>query len=100
MARIVAAHGVGQQLKGPHTLKDTWLPAMRDGSALAGAAVPAAEDLVCAFHDDLFRRPGTKGVGESSYRAGDVEEGFERELLAAARQCKQQRTDRSGGSFG
>jgi hypothetical protein len=82
MARIVAVHGIGQQLKGPHTLKDAWLPAMRDGLALAGAAVPA-EDLACAFYGDLFRRPGTKGVGEPSYRAGDVEEGFERELLAA-----------------
>jgi hypothetical protein len=83
MARIVAVHGIGQQLKGPHTLKDAWLPAMRDGLALAGAAVPAAEDLVCAFYGDLFRRRGTKGVGEPPYRAGDVEEGFERELLAA-----------------
>jgi hypothetical protein len=83
MARIVAVHGMGQQLKGPHTLKETWLPVMRDGLALADAAVPAAEDLVCAFYGDLFRRPGTKGLGEPSYRASDVEEGFERELLAA-----------------
>jgi hypothetical protein len=83
MARIVAVHGIGQQLKGPHTLKETWLPAMQDGLALAGAAVSAAEDLVCAFYGDLFRRSGTKGVGEPSFRAGDVEEGFERELLAA-----------------
>jgi hypothetical protein len=83
MARIVAVHGIGQQLKGPHTLKETWLPAMRDGLALAGAAVPTAEDVVCGFYGDLFRRPGTKGVGEPSYRAGDVEQGFERELLAA-----------------
>jgi hypothetical protein len=49
MARIVAVHGVGQQLKGPHTLKDAWVPAIRDGLALAGAAVPAVEDLVAAF---------------------------------------------------
>jgi hypothetical protein len=83
MARIVAVHGIGQQLKGPHTLQETWLPAMRDGLALAGAGVPAAEDLVCGFYGDLFRRSGTKGVGEPSFRAGDVEEGFERELLAA-----------------
>ena len=83
MARIVAVHGIGQQLKGPHTLKETWLPAMRDGLTFAGAAVPAAEDLVCAFYGALFRRPGTKGVGEPPYRADDVEEGFERELLEA-----------------
>jgi hypothetical protein len=83
MARIVAVHGIGQQLRGPHTLKEIWLPAMRDGLALAGAAVPAAEDLVCAFYGDLFRRRRTKGVGEQPYRAADVEEGFERELLEA-----------------
>jgi hypothetical protein len=83
MARIVAVHGIGQQLKGPHTLVETWLPAMRDGLQLAGAVVPAAEDLACAFYGDLFRRPGTKGVGEPWYRAADVEQGFERELLAA-----------------
>jgi hypothetical protein len=83
MARIVAVHGIGQQLKGPHTLKETWLPAMRDGLTLAGAAVPAAEDLACAFYGNMFRRPGTKGVGEPPYRAGDLKEGFERELLEA-----------------
>ena len=49
MARIVAVHGIGQQLKGPHTVKDAWVPAIRDGLALAGAAVPAVEDLVAAF---------------------------------------------------
>jgi hypothetical protein len=83
MAQIVAVHGIGQQLEGPHTLKETWLPAMRDGLSLAGAGLPRVDDLVCAFYGDLFRRTGTKGVGEPSYRAGDVEEGFERELLAA-----------------
>jgi hypothetical protein len=49
MAPIVAVHGIGQQLKGPRTLKDAWLPTMRDGLALAGAAVPAPEDLVAVF---------------------------------------------------
>ncbi|WP_040693741.1 alpha/beta hydrolase [Nocardia vinacea] len=82
MSRIVAVHGIGQQFKGPHSLSDRWLPAIADGMALAGAAVPAAEDLAFAFYGDLFRRGG-KGIGEPLYAARDVEEGFERELLEA-----------------
>jgi hypothetical protein len=49
MARIVAVHGIGQQLKGPYTLKDAWLPAMWDGLALAGSAVPAAEGAAFTY---------------------------------------------------
>jgi hypothetical protein len=82
MARIVAVHGIGQQLRGPHTLKEAWLPAMRDGLMLANAAVPADDEVACAFYGDLFRRRG-KGIGEPAYEARDVEEGFERELIEA-----------------
>jgi hypothetical protein len=50
---------------------------------LADAAVPADEDLDCALYGEVFRRLGPMAVGEPPYRASDVEEGFERELLAA-----------------
>jgi hypothetical protein len=78
VARIVAVHGIGQQLKGRHTLKAVWLPAMRDGLERAGAPIPADEDLTCAFYGDLFR---TKGLGDPPYTARDVADGFEQELL-------------------
>jgi hypothetical protein len=82
MAQIVGVHGIGQEVKGPHTLSESWRPAMWDGLRLARAAVPAAEDLACAFYGDLFRRSG-KGVGEPPYGARDVQEGFEQEILDA-----------------
>ena len=80
MARIVGVHGIGQQLKGRHTLKTGWLPAMRDGLERANAPIPADEDVACAFYGDLFR---TKGLGEPPYTARDVADGFEQELLTA-----------------
>jgi hypothetical protein len=69
MARIVAVHSIGQQVRGPNTLKETWLPAIRDGLTLAGAPAPAAEDLVCAFYGDLFWRR-TKGLGGGAAVSG------------------------------
>lgn len=80
MVRIVGVHGLGQQLKGRHTLKDVWLPAMRDGFERANAPIPADWDLTCAFYGDLFR---TKGLGDPPYTPRDVAPGFEQELLMA-----------------
>jgi hypothetical protein len=56
---------------------------MQDGLQLAGGNILAADDLACAFYGDLFRRTGRKGLGEPSYGAIDIKEGFERELLEA-----------------
>jgi pimeloyl-ACP methyl ester carboxylesterase len=83
MARIVAVHGIGHQLKGEHTLHSEWLPALRDGLARAGAFLPDGAQLVCAFYGDLFRPPGgRKGLGEPPFDASDVTEEEEVALLA------------------
>jgi hypothetical protein len=81
MPRIVAVHGIGQQFKGTHLLHAEWLPALRDGLQLAGAAFPDDSDLECAFYGDLFRRKGTKAFGDPPYTARDVTEGWEHHLL-------------------
>lgn len=83
MARVVAVHGMNQQLFGPEVLKSQWLPGMRDGIALAGGPLLADADLAVAFYGDLFRPPGAKGLGEPYFVAADVENGFEQDLLEA-----------------
>lgn len=57
MAKIVVAHGVGQQLRGPETLRASWLPPMRDGIARAGHRELDNVDVAIAFYGDLFRPP-------------------------------------------
>jgi hypothetical protein len=86
VARIVAVHGIAQQLKGQETLRAVWGPALRDGMRIAGVAevdLPTDQDLASAFYGDLFRPKGKKAVGEPPYRASDVEAGFEQDLLEA-----------------
>ena len=83
MAKIVGVHGIGQQLKGPNSLHDEWLPALRDGLKHAGVNRLAADELSCAFYGDLFRRPGTMAVGDYPYDASDVDNAWEQELLMA-----------------
>lgn len=83
MAQIVAVHGIGQQLKGRHSLQKDWLPALRDGLSLVGASLSNDSDLKCAFYGDLFRKPGTKSVGEPLYDASDIAEEWEKEMLLA-----------------
>jgi hypothetical protein len=81
MPKIVAVHGIGQQLRGSHTIHAEWLPALRDGLVRAGGVLPNPDDLACAFYGDLFQPKGTKAVGIPPFDASDVEDGEERELL-------------------
>ncbi|MCX5175139.1 hypothetical protein [Streptomyces virginiae] len=76
---------MAQQLRGEQDLLTEWLPALSDGLTRAGATgVVADGDVGMAFYGDLFRPAGELlAVGEPAYRAGDVAEGFESELLAA-----------------
>lgn len=85
MARVVAVHGIGQQLLGEESLLTTWWPAMADGLRRAGAdGVVSRSDIAMAFYGDVFRPPGeVLAVGDPTYTAADVEEGLERELLEA-----------------
>lgn len=80
MTRIVLVHGMGQQVKGGHSLLDHWYPALADGLALSGVVVDRA-DVVMAFYGDLFRPAGHRGVGLPDLDASDVTDGLERELL-------------------
>jgi hypothetical protein len=82
MSLIVGVHGIGQQLKGPHVLRDAWLPPLRDGLWQAGVELLEDSDLLsCAFYGDLFRKPGTKALGIPPYEAGDLTDDWEKELL-------------------
>ena len=81
MAKIVAVHGIGQQLEGIETLKTLWLPRLRDGIALAGGPRLADDDLICAFYGYLFRPKG-KAL-DVLYEPEDVKTDWEHELLLA-----------------
>jgi hypothetical protein len=80
MAKVVAIHGIAQQIKGGHWLHSEWLPALRDGLERAGAALPNGDDLACAFYGDLFRPSGGKALG-FAWEAEDVEDPWEQEML-------------------
>ena len=82
VAEVVVVHGIGQQLLGPELLLDQWRPAVRDGIRLAGGVTHGVE-VDCAFYGDLFRRAGTRGLGDPEMNAADVESELERELLLA-----------------
>ncbi|MGI5380519.1 hypothetical protein ACQEV2_41145 [Streptomyces sp. CA-251387] len=85
MARVVAVHGIGKQVLGEETLLTEWWPAMADGLRRAGEdGAVARSDVAMAFYGDVFRPAGQLlAVGDPRYRAADVGEGFERELLLA-----------------
>jgi pimeloyl-ACP methyl ester carboxylesterase len=83
MASVVGVHGIGQQLKGERVLRETWLPAMRDGIGHTAPDLADRIDLSIAFYGDLFRPKGGKVVGDAPYEAADVDNNVERDLLAA-----------------
>jgi pimeloyl-ACP methyl ester carboxylesterase len=80
MPQIVAVHGIAQQFLGEHLLHAAWLPALRSGLSRVGVDLPSEDDLRCAFYGDLFRKKGTKALGDVPYDASDVTE-WEQELL-------------------
>ncbi|MFB6520080.1 hypothetical protein [Streptomyces sp. NPDC056401] len=83
MTRVVLVHGIAQQLKGPETITEAWLPSLNDGLAISGSDTLSRQDVAVAFYGDLFRRPGHRGLGEPPLDASDVEPGLEHELLLA-----------------
>src|SRR4051794_40537263 len=82
MATVVGIHGIGQQLKGERVLRETWLPALRDGVGRTASRTADEIDLAIAFYGDIFRPAGGKAAGDPPYEASDVEDGVEKDLLA------------------
>src|SRR5437764_1130068 len=94
MPMIVMVHGVGHQFDGEDILHAEWLPALRSGLRRAGKDLPEPDDLACPFYGDLFRERSTKPIGLPDYRASDVVDRWEQDLLkewwhAAARMERQ-----------
>lgn len=82
MGRVLLVHGVAQQTMGPESLVTRWLPALRDGLALAGGSLPS-EEVTMAFYGDVFRPTGTRSLGELPLTADDVTDPLDQELLLA-----------------
>lgn len=61
MTKVVGVHGAFHELWGPHQVAGRWVPALRDGLALAGASDLDPADVTMAFYGDLFRpQPGAE----------------------------------------
>lgn len=59
MSAVVAVHGAFHELWGPHQIAGRWVPAIRDGLAICGAADVDPTDITFAFYGDVFRtQPG------------------------------------------
>ena len=56
------------ELWGPHQIAGRWIPALRDGLALAGTDV-AAEQVAMAFYGDLFRPDPATPFNDAALRA-------------------------------
>jgi hypothetical protein len=82
MARIVVVHGVGQQTEGELTLHDRLCPALLQGITWAGGSV-GASDVVFASYGECFRPPAEVLSPVRYFRAEDVANGYETELLLA-----------------
>ncbi|GLW10741.1 hypothetical protein Misp01_58690 [Microtetraspora sp. NBRC 13810] len=80
MSRVVLVHGIAQQVRGAHSLLESWYPALVDGLARAGHETVARDEVAMAFYGDLFRKPGTRAVGAPLLDASDVT-GDERDFL-------------------
>ncbi|MFJ4188532.1 hypothetical protein [Kitasatospora sp. NPDC089509] len=76
---------MGKQVQGEDRLRSVWWPALSDGLRRAEVEGLLSEsDVAMGFYGDLFRPAGQLlAAGDPPYRAGDVEAGFEQELLAA-----------------
>lgn len=84
MARVVVVHGIGAQRSGEQVLLSQWLPALNSGLTRSGTTVLDPSEVAAGFYGDLFRPPGQfLSVGEPWFGPGDVEAGFEQELLVA-----------------
>jgi hypothetical protein len=86
MPKVVAVHGIAQQLRGEETLRALWLPALRDGLTRAGSRGLLSDDrdFACAFYGDLFRQSGhpTGKALDFPWEAEDVSSDWEHALLA------------------
>lgn len=82
MARVVVVHGIGQQTEGGLTLHDRFFSALAEGVVRAGGSVQP-DDVVFASYGDFFRQQAEVLAPVPYFDAGDVEEGYESELLLA-----------------
>ena len=71
MAKLVAVHGIGQQFSGDAIIHREWWPALISGLHLVGSDFKDEQEVACAFHGHLFRKPGSLAAIDS-YRAQDV----------------------------
>lgn len=81
MPKIVAVHGIAQQLEGEDTLAAKWFPALTSGLKLAGGPILDPQDFAIAFYGDLFRQRAKSAT--PNYDVSDIADGLETELLLA-----------------
>ncbi|WP_431676899.1 hypothetical protein [Kitasatospora sp. KL5] len=90
MATVVMIHGIWYTYASREGMHREWYQALRTGMIDAGLEPPGPAEVAAAFYGNCFRSKGTKSGGSSDdvgslppYQAGEVEAGFELELLQA-----------------
>ena len=78
---IAAIHGIGYQHLTCETEQPKWRAALAKGLAAALVDPGLARQLQFIGYGDLFLPRGTRAGADPPYDAGDIEEGFETELL-------------------
>jgi pimeloyl-ACP methyl ester carboxylesterase len=68
VSTIVCVHGAFHELWGPHQIASRWVPALRDGLALADADVDPA-DVEIVFYGELFRSDPAAPISDDELRA-------------------------------
>ena len=71
---IVGLHGIGQTYRGPASLKQIWLTALRDGLHAADWSQAAEVDLDVISYGPLFRRGEVRGAGVPRIAPSDLDE--------------------------
>jgi pimeloyl-ACP methyl ester carboxylesterase len=82
MSRIVVVHGVGHQTDGELTLHSELFPYLQQGVVRAGGTVESG-DVFFVSYGDCFRGSAEVLAPVPDYRADDVTDGYESELLLA-----------------
>lgn len=62
MSKILAIHGIGQQMRGAHTLRSAWFDALRDGLHEVSDIALATDDFNVVGYGPVYRPAGARGV--------------------------------------
>src|SRR3954451_20201215 len=94
--KIVGVHGIAQTFVCAETLKQIWLPALRDGLAEAGWRQLGDNDFEVVAYGPLFRPGEFRSTGTPKIHSEDLDD-WECEMLAVLWQEASRLSEQSAG---